>query len=197
MHKIVSSIVPHSIATQLQSVCVIGGTEMWCCMATLIPAINSFQYPTKQLILLPINTNRPQPTCPQIKQIHNASAPSHSMHTELSANSGVWTHRHTGHVESPHLIRQLAWNAWLHRIVNTPSTLSSIRSRQTGNWKNWICILDSKIELKIVTVPGHVGNSVWPSGGNPSWPHSTFDTQTAWHNESGSKLLYGVPLYVS
>lgn len=74
---------------------------------------------------------------------------------------------HTGHVESPHLIRQFAWNAWLHKIVKTPSTLSSIRSKHTG----------------------HVGNSVWFNGGNPSWPHSTVDTQTAWQTESGSSEL--------
>jgi len=44
---------------------------------------------------------------------------------------------------SPHLARHSPWKEWLQSIVSTPSILSSIRSRHTGQ----------------------VGNSVWPGMG--------------------------------
>lgn len=115
---------------------------------------------------------------PQIKHIHSRSKDgtlfAHSSHSESSCCSGIWTHLQTGQVESPHCSKQSAWNAWLHKMVKTPATDSSILSRQTA----------------------HMGSSVWPGGGVPSNAHSTFDTHTILQMASGSKLLNGAPLKV-
>lgn len=131
------------------------------------------------LLFILMNTNRPHPTWPQIRHIQSKSIDGallpHSSHSDDSCCSGIWTHLQTGHVASPHCSKQLVWKAWLHRIVRTPATDSSIRSRQTA----------------------HIGSSVWPGGGVPSNAHSTFDTQTILQIASGSKLLNTAPLKVA
>jgi hypothetical protein len=48
---------------------------------------------------------------------------------------------------SPHLARHSPWNEWLHRIVRTPSTLSSMRSRHTGQVGSSVCPARNKATL--------------------------------------------------
>ena len=86
---------------------------------------------------------------------------------------------------SPHLLKHMQWNVWLHGTVIRPVTAESIRSRQTGHVGNsYVDPTCSACDL-VVAKARESSVSIF-----------TLDTLTTWH-VSGSMLLNGFPLYAS
>lgn len=207
MHEVITYVIPHPVIAQLHRITVRCNR--------IVPenqsSLRTLNFSTIRHRLQIINfvyfwacpcTYLPQPTWPQIKQIHRLSDEWHSKHLFSATTSGVWTYRQTGQLQqsilfsmnkvvqkketklvlrnylvSPHFDKQLLWNEWLQRIVRIPSTDSSILSRHTGQ----------------------VGSSVCPGGSHAfssSLRISTRETKTNWHTYSGSNELNGAPLYV-